>query len=130
MEFTVENGIVKVENQEGSYQTVSEGTIVYVGDNIKINLGDETVNYGEETKLTLSELTINGDENIDIKSGNWFTRKLKKMHANRRKYISEKGINAVNDFLNKYKKIDSASRDKNNINGKSYQYKKMQNAIL
>lgn len=63
----VENGIVKVENQEGSYQTVSEGTIVYVGDNIKINLGDETVNYGEETKLTLSELTINGDENIDIK---------------------------------------------------------------
>lgn len=62
----VENGIVKVENQEGSYQTISDGTIIYVGDNIKINLGDKTVNYGNETKLTLSELTINGDENIDI----------------------------------------------------------------
>lgn len=63
----VENGVVKVENQEGSYQTISDGTIIYVGDSIKINLGDGTVNYGDEVKLTLSELTINGDENIDIK---------------------------------------------------------------
>lgn len=62
----VENGIVKVENQEGSYQTLSEGTIVYIGDDIKINLGDKSVIYGDETKLSLSELTIDGNENIDI----------------------------------------------------------------
>ena len=62
----VENGIVKVENQDGSYQTVSDGTIIYVGDNIKINLGDKSVVYGDETKLSLTELTINGNENIDI----------------------------------------------------------------
>lgn len=62
----VENGIVKIENQEGSYQTISDGTIVYVGDDIKINLGDKSVNYGDKTRLSLSELTIDGNENIDI----------------------------------------------------------------
>ncbi|MGN1342618.1 MAG: hypothetical protein ACI4VL_05280 [Bacilli bacterium] len=62
----VEDGIVKIENQEGSYQTVSDGTIIYVGDNIKINLGDQNVYYGDENKLSLSEMTIDGDENIDI----------------------------------------------------------------
>ena len=62
----VENGIVKVENQEGSYQTLSDGTIIYIGDDIKINLGDKSVVYDDETKLSLSELTIDGNENIDI----------------------------------------------------------------
>ena len=62
----VENGIVKVENQEGSYQTVSDGTIIYIGDDIKINLGDKNVIYGDNVKLSLSELTIDGNENIDI----------------------------------------------------------------
>lgn len=62
----VENGIVKVENQEGSYQTVGDGTTVFVGDKIKINLGDKAVLYGDETKLSLTEMTIDGNENIDI----------------------------------------------------------------
>lgn len=62
----VENGVVKVENQEGSYQTVSDGTVIYVGDSIEINLGDKSVSYGEEVKLSLGELTIDGNENIDI----------------------------------------------------------------
>lgn len=62
----VEDGVVKVENQEGSYQTVADGTIIYVGDNIMINLGDKNVSIGDEVKLSLSELTIDGNENIDI----------------------------------------------------------------
>lgn len=62
----VEDGVVKIENQEGSYQTVSEGTIIYVGDKIKINLGDKSVVSGDDTKLTLDEMTIDGDENINI----------------------------------------------------------------
>lgn len=62
----VEDGIVKIENQEGSYQTISEGTVIYIGDNIKIDLGDKSLNYGEEAKLNLTELTIDGNENIDI----------------------------------------------------------------
>ena len=64
-------------------------------------------NLAGEGKNPLNKII---DENIDIKSGNWFTRRLKKMHANRMKYISEKGIDAVNDFLNKYKSSCPASR--------------------
>lgn len=62
----VENGIVKIENKDGSYQTLCDGSVIYVGDDIKINLGDKSVVYGDETKLSLSELTIDGNENIDI----------------------------------------------------------------
>ncbi len=62
----VEDGIVKIENEEGSYQTVADGTIIYVGDDIKINLGTGELSKGDEKKLTLSEMTIDGNENIDI----------------------------------------------------------------
>lgn len=63
----IEDGIVKIENQEGSYQTVSSGTTIYVGEDIKIDLGEKTVLYNDEPRLTLDEMTIDGNENIDIK---------------------------------------------------------------
>lgn len=63
----VEDGIVKIENQEGSYQTLADGTVIFIGDTTKINLGDKNVIYNDETKLSLSEMTIDGNENIDIK---------------------------------------------------------------
>lgn len=63
-----ENGIVKVENNEGGYQTITEGTVIYIGDNIKIDLGTKEVFYEDEAKLTLDEMTIDGNENIDIKA--------------------------------------------------------------
>ena len=50
------------------------------------------------------------DNAIDKKSGNWLTRKLKKMHANRMEYVRKNGINVINDFLNKYKSNCPASR--------------------
>lgn len=62
----VEDGIVKVENNEGSYQTTTEGTVIFVGDNIKIDLDSKKVFYDEEEKLILDEMTINGNENINI----------------------------------------------------------------
>ncbi len=62
----VEDGIVKVENNEGSYQTTTEGTTIYVGDKIKIELGSKKVFYDEEEKLTLDEMTIDGNENINL----------------------------------------------------------------
>ena len=61
-----EKGIVKIENQEGSYQTVSDGTVVYVGSDIKIDLGEKKVFSKDVEKLLLSEMTIDGNENIDI----------------------------------------------------------------
>lgn len=62
----VEDGIVKVENNEGSYQTTTEGTTIFVGDKIKIELGSKKVFYDEEEKLTLDEMTIDGNENINL----------------------------------------------------------------
>lgn len=62
----VEDGVVKIENQEGSYQTVSDDTVIYVGNKIKINLGDKNVLLDEEKKLSLNEMTIDGNENINI----------------------------------------------------------------
>ena len=44
-----------------------DGTTIFIGDNTKINLGDKNVIYNDETKLSLSEMTIDGNENIDIK---------------------------------------------------------------
>ena len=57
----VEDGIVKIENQNGSYQAVCDGTVIYVGDNIKIDLGDKNITYGDQNKLSLTEMTIDGD---------------------------------------------------------------------
>ena len=58
--------IAKIENQEGSYQTVSDGTTIYVGNNIKIDLGDKNVYLDDNSKLSLNEMTIDGNENINI----------------------------------------------------------------
>ena len=62
----VEDGVVKIENQEGSYHTVSDGTTIYVGNNIKIDLGDKNVYLDDNSKLSLNEMTIDGSENINI----------------------------------------------------------------
>ncbi len=62
----VEDGVVKIENQEGSYQTVSDGTTIYVGNNIKIDLGDKNVYLDDNSRLSLNEMTIDGNENINI----------------------------------------------------------------
>ena len=48
----IEDGIVKIENQEGSYQTVSSGTTIYVGEDIKIDLGEKTVLYNDTIPAT------------------------------------------------------------------------------
>ena len=66
----VEDGVVKIINEDTNYQTITDGTIIYVGDKIKINLGDKSVISGDEVKLSLNEMTIDGNENIDIKPSN------------------------------------------------------------
>lgn len=62
----IEDGIVKIDNQEASYQTTTQGTYIYVGDKIVIDLGGMKIVYDGESEMSLSQITINGDENIDI----------------------------------------------------------------
>ena len=105
----VEDGIVKVENNEGSYQTTTEGTTIFVGDNIKIDLGTKKVFYGEEEKLTLDEMTIDGNENIDID-----TSKVKEENKGN---DSDSNNNTNNQENNNGNKPIDADKNENNNNG-------------
>lgn len=62
----IEEGVVKIDNQEASYQVTAQDSYIYVGDNIIINLGNEKIYYDGEAKMLLSQITINGDENINL----------------------------------------------------------------
>lgn len=62
----IENGIVKIDNQEASYQVTAQDTSFFIGDNIIINLGNQKIYYNGDAKMLLSQITINGDENIDL----------------------------------------------------------------
>lgn len=105
----VEDGIVKVENNEGSYQTTTEGTTIFVGDNIKIDLGTKKVFYGEEEKLTLDEMTIDGNENIDID-----TSKVKEENKGNDSDSNNNTNNQENNNGNK--PIDTDKNENNNNN--------------
>lgn len=105
----VEDGIVKVENNEGSYQTTTEGTTIFVGDNIKIDLGTKKVFYGEEEKLTLDEMTIDGNENIDID-----TSKVKEENKGNDSDSNNDTNNQENNNGNK--PIDADKNENNNNN--------------
>ena len=62
----IEDGIVKIDNREASYQVTAQDSYIYVGDNITISLGDGKIFYNGEPKMLMSQITINGDENIDL----------------------------------------------------------------
>ena len=68
----IKDGIVKIDNKTVSFQVTAQNSFVNVGNNIRINLGNEKIYYDESAKLLLSQITINGDENInlDIKKKN------------------------------------------------------------
>ena len=64
--YFIENGIVKIDNKDVSYQVTAEGSYLFVGDNIAIDLGSGKISVDNDTKMLLSQITINGNENIDL----------------------------------------------------------------
>lgn len=62
----IEDGIIKVENSDVSYQTTAENSYILVDDNIKIDLGNKKIYFDGEEKMSLSQMTIDGNENIEI----------------------------------------------------------------
>ena len=62
----VEEGVVKIENQEVNYQTTTQGTYIYAGDKVSIDFGGMKVVYDGDASMSLSQITINGEENIDV----------------------------------------------------------------
>ena len=60
------DGVVRIDNKDVSYQVTAQGTYIYVGDGTIIDLGKGSVSLGGQEKLLLSQITINGNENIDL----------------------------------------------------------------
>ena len=62
----IEDGILKISSEKANYQVTAQDSYIYIGDNIVISLGDGRILYDGEAKMLLSQITINGDENIDL----------------------------------------------------------------
>ncbi len=61
----VEKGIVNIENQEVKYQVPAENSFIYVGD-ITIDLGNKKILSGDTDIMSITTITIDGNENIEI----------------------------------------------------------------
>ena len=86
-----EKGIVNIENQEVKYQLVADGSYIYVGD-LVIDLGNKSIMSGDKVVMSISAITIDGNENIDIVSDD--------------KYKDDKDSKGDNDSKDDTKKPD------------------------
>lgn len=62
----MDNEIVKIYNQEATYQTISSKAYIELPDGIKINLDNKIVSKNNENKMSLENMVINSDDNVEI----------------------------------------------------------------
>ena len=62
----IEEGIVNIENKDVKFQVASEGTVISVSERLKIDLGGKKIVYDKKDVMSITAITINGDENIEI----------------------------------------------------------------
>ena len=62
----IENGVVNIENQEVKLQIAAQDARILVGDEIVISLGEKKISYGNEGIMSITEITIDGNENIEV----------------------------------------------------------------
>ena len=60
-----EEGIVNIENKDVKFQVTAQGTVIYA-DTIAIDLGTKRISKNGENIMSMTAITINGDENIEI----------------------------------------------------------------
>ena len=60
-----DEGVVNIENKDIKYQVTAQGSYIYTGD-IVIDLGDKKITKNKEDIMSITSITINGNENIDI----------------------------------------------------------------
>ena len=61
----VEEGIVNIENKDVKYQVAADETYLYVG-SLVINLRDKKISLGDEDVMSITAITIDGNENVEI----------------------------------------------------------------
>jgi len=62
----VEEGIVNIENKDVKFQVASEDAVISVGTKLKVDLGDKKIIYNDKDVMSITAITIDGDENIEI----------------------------------------------------------------
>ena len=62
----IENGVVVISDGVNTRSATADGSYFYIGENTVINLGNKNIYFNNEEKVSLEQITINGDENIDI----------------------------------------------------------------
>ena len=61
-----DNEIVSIYNQEINYQTISSDSYIELDGEIKINLGTKIISNSDENKMSLDNMVINSDDNINL----------------------------------------------------------------
>lgn len=63
----LDGNLVRINNDKVSLETISSECYILVNDNLRIDLSEKVIKYNDENKLSLDEIVINNDQNIDIK---------------------------------------------------------------
>lgn len=62
----IDGGLVRITNETLNIETIASECYILTPDNVKVDLDKRIISVGNETKLNLSEIVINSDQNIDI----------------------------------------------------------------
>lgn len=62
----VEEGIIRIENQDATYNTVSKDAYIDLGNDMTLNLDNGYFFIGEEPIVNLNSMVIDSDDNVDI----------------------------------------------------------------
>ena len=62
----IQGHVVNIENQEVKLQMAAQDAKILVNDDIVISLGAKKINYGTDGVMSITEITIDGNENIEV----------------------------------------------------------------
>ncbi len=62
----LEGNLIRIENQGVAYQSVGDDVTIELGDNVIIDFAGKNIYKDKERKLSLGEITVNSDDNIQI----------------------------------------------------------------
>jgi len=62
----IEEGVVNIENKDVKYQVMADGTTIRVGTDLVIDLGNKKITVDDEDIMSITAITIDGNENVEI----------------------------------------------------------------
>jgi len=62
----IEEGVVNIENKDVKYQVMADGTTIRIGKDLVIDLGDKKIVDNDKDIMSITTITIDGNENVEI----------------------------------------------------------------